>query len=62
MSATLSSDNALDPAGVALSLSRQLINVVKVKNILHIEVEIEMIAFERAISSEVNHVDIFKSG
>jgi hypothetical protein len=42
-----------DPAGIALSLSRRLIAVVKLRNILNIEAGLEMIALAMMISSEV---------
>jgi hypothetical protein len=42
-----------DPAGIALTLSRRLISVVKAKNVLNIEAGLEMIALAMAISSEV---------
>lgn len=54
-----SSVDQQDPADVALTLSRRLIAVVKVKNILHIEAGLEMIALAMAISSEVGNTDIF---
>lgn len=42
-----------DPAGVALALSKRLIAVVKMKNIVNIEAGLEMIALAMSISSEV---------
>jgi hypothetical protein len=48
-----SSSDRKDAAGVALTLSRRLITVVKAKNILNIEAGMEMIALAMAISSEV---------
>lgn len=48
-----------DSAGVALLLSRRLIAVVKVKNILQIEAGLEMIALAMAISSEVNNINMY---
>ena len=48
-----------DPAGIALSLSRRLISVVKAKNVLNIEAGLEMIALAMAISSEVWHYGFF---
>lgn len=54
-----SSVDQQDPADVALTLSRRLIAVVKVKNILHIEAGLEMIALAMAISSEVGNTVIF---
>jgi hypothetical protein len=50
---TSSSVDVQDAADVALALSRRLIDVVKVKNILNIETGLEMIALAMAISSEV---------
>lgn len=44
------------PADVALTLSRRLVSVVRVKNMLHIEAGLEMIALAMAISSEVPNV------
>ena len=46
--------NGQNPANITLTLSRRLIAVVRVKNILHIEAGLEMIALAMAISSEVN--------
>jgi len=48
-----------DPAGIALTLSRRLISVVKAKNVLNIEAGLEMIALAMAISSEVCHYGFF---
>jgi len=45
-----------DPAGIALTLSRRLITVVKTKNIINIEAGLEMIAIGMAISSEVHNL------
>jgi hypothetical protein len=39
---------------IALKLSKRLIGVAKVKNVLHIEAGLEMIALAMAISSEVS--------
>jgi hypothetical protein len=55
---TPSSIDGKDPAEVALALSRRLIAVVKVKNILSIETGLEMIALAMAISSEVSIIVI----
>lgn len=49
----------LDQAGVALLLSRQLIAAVKLKNVLHIEAGLQMIALAMAFSSEVSNMDGF---
>jgi hypothetical protein len=49
-----------DHADVALTISRRLIDVVKVKNILHIEAGLEMIALAMAISSEVCNIGSFE--
>ena len=46
--------NGQNPANITLTLSRRLIAVVRVKNILHIEAGLETIALVMAISSEVN--------
>ena len=46
--------NGQNPADITLTLSRRLIAIVRVKNILHIEAGLEMIALAMAISSEVN--------
>lgn len=48
-----SSGDGQDSVDIALSLSRRLIAVVKLKSILHIEAGMEMIALAMAISSEV---------
>jgi len=50
-----------NPPDVALTLSRRLIAVVKVKNILHIEAGLEMIVLAMAISSEVSRISLFKN-
>ena len=42
-----------DPAAMVLTLSRQLITIVKAKNVLNIEAGTEIIALRMAISSEV---------
>jgi hypothetical protein len=57
---TSSTVDGKNPADVALTLSRRLIAVVKVRNILHIEAGLEMIALAMAISSEVSYVHIFE--
>ena len=46
--------NGQNPADITLTLSMQLIDIVRVENILHIEAGLEMIALAMAISSEVN--------
>lgn len=50
---TSSSLDGQDAAGVALALSRRLIAVVKVKDIVNVETGLEMIALGMAICSEV---------
>ena len=50
--------NENEPADIALTLSRRLIAVVKVKNILNIEAGLEMIALAMTISSEVRIFDM----
>lgn len=55
------SDHGLDPASVALNLSKRLLNVGKVKKIVRIEAGLEMIAFGVAISSAVHNIDFFES-
>jgi hypothetical protein len=45
-----------DHADVVLRISRRLVDIVKVKNILHIEAGLEMIALTMAISSEVCNI------
>ena len=50
--------NGQNPADITLTLSRRLITVVRVKNILHIEAGLEMIALAMAISSEVIYLKI----
>lgn len=52
--------NGQDPAVVTLALSRRLIAVVKVKNIVNIEAGLEMIALAMAISAEVCNFDFFE--
>jgi hypothetical protein len=47
-----------DNADIALTLSKQLIAVVKVKNFFHVEAGLEMIALAMSISSEVSGVYI----
>ena len=47
------SNDVLDPAGIALALSRRLIAVTKYRNILNIEAGLDMIALAMTISSEV---------
>jgi hypothetical protein len=44
-------------ASVTLTLSKRLIAVSKIKDVLHIEAGLEMIALAMAISSEVCAVD-----
>lgn len=51
-----SSVDRQDPVGITLTLSSRLIDVFKVKSILHIEAGIEMIALAMAISSEVCNI------
>lgn len=46
-----------DAAGVALTLSRRLIEIMKVKKILNIEAGLEMMALGVTISSEACSVD-----
>jgi hypothetical protein len=43
-----------------LGISRRLIDVVKVRNIVHIEAGMQMMALALSISSEVCNVDSFK--
>jgi hypothetical protein len=50
-----SSSDGKDPAGVALTLSKRLITVVKAKSILNVWAGLEMIALAMAISSEVSN-------
>lgn len=59
-SATPSSVDSRKPAAIALSLSRRLMGLFKVKSLLHIEAGIEMIALAMLISSEVRGFVIFK--
>jgi hypothetical protein len=58
MNPTLVSDEMHDPAGIALSLSKSLIEVVKIRNVVNIEAGLEMIALAMAISSEVISVNL----
>jgi hypothetical protein len=53
------SDDVQDSAGIALALSRRLIAVTKVRNILNIEAGLEMIALAMMISSEVRNVSLY---
>jgi hypothetical protein len=53
---TMPSSVGQDRAGVALLLSRQLIAVVKVKNLLHIEAGLQMMALAMSFSSEVSNM------
>jgi hypothetical protein len=55
-----SSSDWKDPAGVALTISKRLINVVKAQKILNIEAGMEMIALAMAISSEVRYAGFFQ--
>jgi hypothetical protein len=60
-SSALPSDGDLrEPAVIALNLSRRLMDVVKVRNILHIEAGMEMIALAMLISSEVRKIDLYE--
>ena len=58
---TPSADVCHNSRDVALTLSMRLIAVVKVKNILHVEAGLEMIALALAISSEVSRVAVFET-
>jgi hypothetical protein len=53
-----SSVHGPDHADILLSISRRLINAVKVKNILQIEAGMEMMALALSISSEVRNIDL----
>jgi hypothetical protein len=46
-----------DAAGIALSVSRRLVGIMKLKKILNIEAGLEMIALALTISSEVCELD-----
>lgn len=48
-----SKDSNEDAAGVALTLSRRLIGIVRVKHVLNIEAGLEMMALGITLSSEV---------
>lgn len=48
-------------AKIALSLSRRLNHVLKVKKLLAIESGLEMIALAMIISSEVRNINVFES-
>ena len=52
----LASNEGQEPAGVALTLSRRLIAVVKVKKILNVEAGLEMMALAMTIASEVRGI------
>lgn len=56
-----SSSDGKDPAGVALTLSKRLITVVKAKSILNVWAGLEMIALAMAISSEVSNDGFFQN-
>ena len=60
MGPSFSISDSKHPADVALpvTLSRRLISVVKIKNILNIEAGLEMIALAMAISSEVQNYEM----
>ena len=51
-----SSITTQDQANIALKISEQLINVMRFKNILHIEVGLEMIVLAMTISSQACNV------
>jgi hypothetical protein len=55
------SSDGKDPAGVALTLSKRLITVVKAKSVLNVEAGLEMIALAMVISSEVCHGGFFQN-
>lgn len=57
---TQSSIPAKGPTEVTLSISRRLIALAKVKNILNIEAGLDMIALAMAISSEVRWIETHK--
>jgi hypothetical protein len=57
---TPSSVNGQDHADIVLGISRRLMHVVKVRNIVHIEAGMQMMALALSISSEVCNVDSFK--
>jgi hypothetical protein len=48
-----SSSNGLDAAGITLNLSKRLVALVKLKNVVNIEAGLVMVALAVAISSEV---------
>jgi len=52
--------NGQDNGDIVLGISRRLIDVVKVRNIVHIEAGMQMMALALSISSEVCNVDSFK--
>ena len=56
-----SSSDGKDPAGVALTLSKRLITIVKAKSVLNIEAGLEMIALAMVISSEVCNDGFFQN-
>jgi hypothetical protein len=53
--------NGQDQADVVLTISRRLLDLVKVKKILRIEAGLEMIALAMAISSEVCNIGSFET-
>jgi hypothetical protein len=54
--AELSKETASKPTDITLTLSRRLIAGVRVKNILHIEAGLDMVALAIAISSKVSYI------
>ena len=52
-------EGRLEPANIALTLSRRLIAVVKVKQIVNIEAGLEMMALALTISSQVLPIYLF---
>lgn len=56
-----SSVNGRDQADIVLTISRRLMDVVKAKNVLHIEAGMEMMALALSISSEVCNIGLFKA-
>jgi len=48
-----SSLHGMDPVGLALTLSKRMISIVKLKRIINIETSLEMVALAMTICSEV---------
>lgn len=56
-----SSATGLNSADITMNLSRRLVTVVKVRDIVNIEAGLEMIALAMIISSEVCKIYVFET-